>query len=151
MAQRLGPRHHITDPIVATVFPNFSMLRSVAYIMRVWHPRGPDKIEVWSWHFADKKAPPEVKEAVRLTSLRSFSPGGGFEQDDMDNWQECTTTARGLVSRRLPINQTMGMGRDQFNEELMAYASDNPISEMGHRRFYDYWARVMNADQWSEI
>ena len=151
VAQRLGPRHHVTDPIVATVFPNFSMLRSVAYFMRVWHPRGPDKIEVWSWHFADKKAPPEVKEAMRLCSLRSFSPGGDFEQDDMDNWQECTTTARGLMSRRLPINQTMGMGHDEFREELMAHASDNPISEVGHRKFYEYWERLMNAEKWSDV
>ena len=151
VAERLGPRHHITDPIVGTVFPNFSMLRSVSYMMRVWHPRGPDKTEVWSWHFADKKAPPEIKEAVRVSSLRAFSPAGGFEQDDMDNWEECTLTARGRVSRQLPINQTMGMSRDSFSEELMAYASDNPITEIAHRQFYDYWAKVMDAKKWSDI
>ena len=151
VGQRLGPRHDIANPIVGTVFPNFSMLRNISYVMRVWHPRGPDKIEVWSWHFADKKAPPHVKEAIRLSSLRSFSMGGTFEQDDMDNWQECTNTSRGLVSRRLPINQTMGLGRDEFNEELMAYASERPVSELSHRSFYDHWARVMTARQWSEI
>ena len=34
------------------------------------------------------------------TSWRAgFSPSGTFEQDDMDNWQECTRTCRGVVTR----------------------------------------------------
>ena len=45
----------------------------------------------------------------------------------------------------------MGLGRDEFNEELMAYASERPVSELSHRSFYDHWARVMTASQWSEI
>ena len=32
-------------------------------------------------------------------ALRGFSPSGTFEQDDMDNWQECTQTCRGVVAR----------------------------------------------------
>ncbi len=41
----------------------------------------------------------EVKEALRLAGVRGFSPSGTFEQDDMDNWQECTRTCRGVVSQ----------------------------------------------------
>ncbi len=49
----------------------------------------------------DKAAPPEVKEAVRLAGARVLRPGGTFEQDDMDNWQGCTQTGRGVVARRM--------------------------------------------------
>src|SRR5205814_3770285 len=93
MGDRLGPRLDLGKPIAGTVFPNFSMLRPTSRTIRVWHPRGPEKTEVWAWIFVDKAAPPEVKKALRLAGARVFGPGGTFEQDDMDNWQGCTQTA----------------------------------------------------------
>ncbi len=40
--ERLGPRIDRVRPGIATVFPNFAVLRGTANSMRVWHPRGPD-------------------------------------------------------------------------------------------------------------
>ena len=74
--ERLGPRMDVTKPIVGTVFPNMSINRSTSRVLRVWHPRGPEQIEVWSWAFVEKDAPPEVKNALRLTAIRGFSPSG---------------------------------------------------------------------------
>jgi 3-phenylpropionate/trans-cinnamate dioxygenase alpha subunit len=142
---RLGPRARRINPIVGTVFPNFSLLRSTSHTMRVWHPRGPERTEVWSWVFADKAAPPQVKEAVRLAGIRGFSPSGTFEQDDMDNWQECTRTCRGAVARQMPLNTQMGMGHDRFDPELGAWASEFRMSENNHRHFYRRWAELMEA------
>ena len=113
--KRSGPRSGRINPIVGTAFPNFSMLRATSRTFRVWHPRGPDKTEVWSWVFTDKAAPPHVKEAIRLAGVRGFSPSGTFEQDDMDNWQECTRTCRGVVSRRMAVNTQMGLGHERFD------------------------------------
>ena len=70
MRARLGPRLDRVKPIAGTVFPNFSMLRPTSRTIRVWHPRGPEKTEVWAWVFADKSAPPEVKRALRLAGAR---------------------------------------------------------------------------------
>src|ERR1700761_214542 len=112
--KRLGPRSSRITPLVGTVFPNFSLLRATSRTFRVWHPRGPDKTEVWSWVFTDKAAPPDVKKAIRLGAVRGFSPSGTFEQDDMDNWQECTQTCRGVVSRRAFLNTQMGLGYERF-------------------------------------
>ena len=148
---RLGPRSRLINPIVGTMFPNFSMLRATSRTFRVWHPRGPDKTEVWSWAFVDKAAPPEVKKAIRLAAVRGFSPSGTFEQDDMDNWQECTQTCRGAVSRRIPLNQQMGLGHDRFDQGLGAWASGHRISESNHRQFYGHWAKIMAADDWSAL
>jgi phenylpropionate dioxygenase-like ring-hydroxylating dioxygenase large terminal subunit len=149
--RRLGDRIRVVNPIAGTVFPNLSMLRSTSHTFRVWHPRGPDKIEIWSWVFVDKAAPPHVKEAMRLSAIRGFGPSGTFEQDDMDNWQECTQTCRGVVSRRHPLNMQMGLGHERFNEELSAWASDFRISESNHRQFYRRWAQVMAATSWAEL
>ena len=149
--QRLGPRRHLVNPIVGTVFPNFSMLRATSRTFRVWHPRGPDKIVVWSWVYTDKAAPAAVKEAMRLAGVRGFSPSGTFEQDDMDNWQECTQTCRGVVSRRVPLNTQMGLGHDHFHPDLQAWASDYRLSENNHRHFYQRWAQLMAASSWAEV
>ena len=54
LVRRMGP----VSPVVGTLFPNFSLLRAGSRTFRVWHPRGPDKTEVWSWVYVDKAAPP---------------------------------------------------------------------------------------------
>lgn len=149
--RRLGPRRRVIKPTVGTVFPNFSMLISAARTFRVWHPKGPEKTEVWSWTYVDKAAPPEVKEALRLSSLRTFGPSGTFEQDDMDNWQECTQTCRGTVSRRYSLNLQMGLGHEGFDPELNAWASDFKISESNHRSFYRRWGQPMAAESWTDL
>jgi phenylpropionate dioxygenase-like ring-hydroxylating dioxygenase large terminal subunit len=149
--KRLGPRSGLINPIVGTMFPNFSMLRATSRTFRVWQPRGPDKTEVWSWVFTDKAAPLEVKEAIRIAGVRGFSPSGTFEQDDMDNWQECTRTCRGVVSRRAFLNTQMGLGHERFDEGLQAWASDFRMSESNHRQFYGRWVQLMAGASWSEV
>ena len=149
--QRLGPRLKRVKPIVGTLFPNFSMLRSVSRTFRVWHPRGPEKTEVWAWVFADKAAPAAVKEAIRLAGMRGFGPSGTFEQDDMDNWQGCTQTGRGAVARRDFLSYEMGLGHEHFDEELKAWASDYRYSEINHRGFYRRWVQLMSADGWADL
>jgi phenylpropionate dioxygenase-like ring-hydroxylating dioxygenase large terminal subunit len=144
--RRLGLRRRLVNPIVGTVFPNFSMLRATSRTFRVWHPRSPEQIVVWSWIYTDKAAPPEVKEAMRLAGVRGFSPSGTFEQDDMDNWQECTQTCRGVVARRMPLNTQMGLGH-----ALQAWASAYRLSENNHRHFYQRWAELMAANSWAEV
>ena len=149
--KRLGPRAEQVSPIVATVFPNLSIIRSTSHSFRVWHPKGPGEIEIWSWVFVDKAAPPEVKEALRVNGLRGFGPSGTFEQDDMDNWQECTHTSRGVVSRRFDLNMQMGLGHEQYRPDLGGWASDFRLSESNHRQFYRRWAELMAADRWADL
>jgi len=149
--RRLGPRARLINPIVSTMFPNFSLLRATSRTFRVWHPRGPDKTEVWSWVFVDKAAPAHVKEAIRVAGVRGFSPSGTFEQDDMDNWQECTRTCRGVMARKMPLNTQMGLGHERFDPALGGWASEYRMSESNHRRFYSRWAELIAASGWAEL
>lgn len=148
--KRLGPRSALINPIVGTVFPNFSMLRASSRTFRVWQPKGPDKIEVMACVFVDRAASDEVKEAVRVSSVRAFGPSGVLEQDDMDNWQECTQTGRGVVARRHQLNLQMGLGHEGFDEDLKAWTSDFRMSESNHRNFYRRWSQLMAVDSSSE-
>jgi phenylpropionate dioxygenase-like ring-hydroxylating dioxygenase large terminal subunit len=148
---RLGERRKLVKPTVGTVFPNFSMLISSSRTFRVWHPRGPGKTEVWSWIYVDKAAPPEIKEALRLAGLRTFGPAGTFEQDDMDNWEQCSRSGQGVVSRRYPLNVQMGLGHESYQDGLGAWASESRYSEINHRNFYGHWAKVMDAKSWDDI
>ena len=149
--ERLGHRRTMIRPVAATVFPNFSILFATSRTLRIWQPRGPDKIQVWSCTYVDKAAPDSIKDVVRLASIRGFSPSGTFEQDDMDNWQECTYTGRGVVARRYPLNIEMGLGHEGYNDALGAWASEHRFSEANHRAFYTRWAQLMSADSWAEV
>ena len=151
MEQRLGPRLGIAKPNVGTVFPNFSMLRSSSRTLRVWHPRGPGKTEVWAWIYVDKAAPQEIKDAFRLAGQRTFGPAGTFEQDDMDNWEGCSQAGKGVVTRRSQWSIQMGLGHERYNEDLKAWASDHRLSEGNHRAYYRRWAQLMSANSWAEV
>jgi len=143
---RLGPRSNQVNPAAATIFPNFSLLRASARTFRMWHPKGPDKIEIWSWLYVDKAAPDSVKKALRLAGSQSFGPSGVFEQDDMDNWEQCTKAGRGTVTRRLQLNYQMGLGHESFNNDLQALSSDYRYSDSNHREFYRRWSQMMSGD-----
>ncbi len=150
VVRRLGDRLKLVKPHAGTIFPNFSMLRSVARIFRTWQPKGPGRTEIQSAVYVDKAAPPEVKEAFRIAAVRSFGPSGAFEQDDMDNWQGCSRAGLGVVSRRHELNIGMGLGHDRFDEGLAGWASDYRLSESNHRNFYRRWSQLMATDGWPE-
>ena len=148
---RLGPRVKALSPLVGTIFPNFSVLKGSSRTFRVWHPKGPDSIEIWSWVFTDRGAPPEVKEAIRLIAIRGFSPSGTLEQDDMDNRQECTRSSRGVVARRKMLNYQMGLGHEAYSEENEGLTSQFRYSDSNQRQFYKRWSELMAGESWSDL
>ena len=148
---RLGPRAAMLNPVVGTVFPNFSVLRGSSHSIRVWQPKGPDSVEIWSWAFVDVAAPPEVKEAIRKSAVWGFGPSGTFEQDDMDNWQECTVSSRGVMARRQMLNYQMGLGRESYNEDYEAVIADFRYSDSNQRYFYKRWGELMAARSWADL
>jgi 3-phenylpropionate/trans-cinnamate dioxygenase subunit alpha len=124
-----------------TVFPNFSYLIGTN-IIRVWHPRGPGAMEVWSWTMVDDAAPGEVRAAWREGAIRTFSPAGIFEQDDGENWKDMQKVLRGHVARQTRLNATMGAGHAGPHDEVPGRVSD-VFSEEAARGFYGYWAELM--------
>lgn len=142
LVKRIGPELADRPGLVTTVFPNASPNFS-RHMIRVWHPRGPEKTEIWSYCVVDKDAPPEVKRAMRLHLTQTFGPAGNLEQDDMNNWVQCTNTARGWVARQYPQNVQAHLGHED---------KAGPIGGGKRlRAFYARWAMMMNAQSWSEV
>jgi 3-phenylpropionate/trans-cinnamate dioxygenase alpha subunit len=129
-----------------TVFPNFSTLDLPRYLsFRVWHPRGPYEMEVWSWCAVEKGMPQEMKEQIGIAYLNQFGPAGTFEQDDAEMWGEITAASRGRVSRRYALNYQMGAGHEQTDPVLPGRIGA-ALSEINQRDFYRRWAELMRSN-----
>lgn len=150
LKERLG-EERVEGPLTnghATVFPNFSYL-PVNGSIRVWHPKGPDKMEVWAWTIVDKSMPEEVKEAQRLYNLRTFGPSGIFEQDDGENWSECQSIAHGFITNNVALNYQMGLGSEREEPGYPGKTSEL-YSDSAGRSFYRRWAELMGTPAWHE-
>ena len=152
MEERLGTvRAKRLNPIVGTVFPTMSFLHMNGTV-RVWHPRGPLTTEVWAFVAIDKAAPQEVKNAVRVQSMRVFGPSGIFEQDDMDNWRQVTYSGKSIIGRRTRLHVAMGLGHQVgHHDALPGYIDHAPVSEQPQRGFTEGWQAFMEAESWKEI
>lgn len=150
LRERLGDAR-VEGPLTnghATVFPNFSYL-PVNGSVRIWHPKGPDKMEVWAWTIVDASMPEEVREAQRLYNLRTFGPSGIFEQDDGENWSECQAIAGGFVTNGVPLNYQMGIGSETDDGRHRGQTSEL-YSDAAGRSFYARWRDLMTTPAWHE-
>jgi phenylpropionate dioxygenase-like ring-hydroxylating dioxygenase large terminal subunit len=138
---------------VGTIFPNLSFLDSARFrSLRVWHPRGVDKIEVHSWCIVDKAMPAELKTAVRRQYALAFGPSGIFEQDDGDIWQSVQDALKGAIGRQGRFNYQMGLGREAPTSERYGLpfpgsSSDILMTEANQRAFYRHYASLMTRPE----
>jgi len=135
-----------------TIFPNCSALDTVRFTtIRVWHPRGPEKTEVYSWCLVPKDYPEDLKQEVKKHYTLSFGPGGIFEQDDVIMWEECTKAARGYMARKVYLNYQMGLGSELeaaqvIGPQIRGKAIDSMYGEINNRAFYARWLELMSKE-----
>jgi phenylpropionate dioxygenase-like ring-hydroxylating dioxygenase large terminal subunit len=143
-----------TKNLHATVFPNVSFLISAMSLdgrlvshtdLRVWVPKGPDKIVIYSWCLVEKDAPESWKELSRQGYVLTFGPSGMFEQDDSENWMDITrNSASSTVARRFAFEYTQGMGRARAqNFPGPGEVYEGKFSEANSRAFYEHWLGLM--------
>ncbi|GAA1382198.1 aromatic ring-hydroxylating dioxygenase subunit alpha [Pseudonocardia kongjuensis] len=127
----------------ANVFPNAGF-HSSAQTIHLFHPRGPMETEVWLIPLVDKNAPDDVKAWVRRHADQHFGPGGFFEEDDGENWEQATAACQGVVASRLPFNYQMGFGREQVVQRPgVPDAYDGGFNDYGQRAFLTRWHELM--------
>jgi phenylpropionate dioxygenase-like ring-hydroxylating dioxygenase large terminal subunit len=136
-------RAYKLSTVHATLFPNFSFLGGGT--VRVWQPKGPEKMEIWAWVYVDRDAPQKIKDTIRRQSAYNFNPSGMFEQDDGENWNQCTASSRGYIARQYPFNYQMGLGHERAMEEYPGRRGAN-FAEINQRGFYRRWRELMTAD-----
>lgn len=129
--------------IHGTIFPNISVLWP-RWNLRVWHPKGPDAMEVYSWCIVPKSAPDAVKRDLILDYQRHFSASGTWEQDDGEQWNYSTNSSDGFMTRDLPLHYAMGHGRapNTRHPEFPGLV-DEINSEVNQRLFYERWEQMM--------
>ncbi|MDD4937115.1 MAG: SRPBCC family protein [Acidiphilium sp.] len=133
-----------------TIFPTCSFLPGINTV-RAWHPRGPNEVEVWAFTVVDADAPDDIKEEFRRQTLRTFSAGGVFEQDDGENWVEIQHVLRGHKARSRPFNIEMGLGKAVDNDPDYPGRIGYVYSEEAARGLYAQWARMMTSENWSAL
>ena len=84
------------------IFPNLSWIKfGVFHVFGLfqWHPKGPGEIEVWQTAFFDSAAPQSIKDFARLEMSQENAAAGIFGQDDGENFEQITESARGSSPR----------------------------------------------------
>ena len=133
---------------VSTVFPNMSPHSRSQ--LRLYNPRGPEKTEIWVYCVVDKDAPQNVKDSMRSHLSLTFGPTGTLEQDDMNNWIQCTTSGKSWAARSYPMNVQLGLGHEHKHEIFPGTVAPSP-SEANQRAFYAKWAEIMTAGSWAQV
>lgn len=136
--------------IAHTIFPNCSFLYGTN-VWKVWMPRGPNEIEVWTWTMVEKDMPSELKRKIQKVTMRGFATAGTFESDDADNFQGITEVLRGRVAQQGILNSTLGLQYDTKNDRMPGKIGDFLVSEIGVRNFYGFYKDVMAAEDWAAL
>jgi phenylpropionate dioxygenase-like ring-hydroxylating dioxygenase large terminal subunit len=144
--------------MIGNVFPNLSFLISSTKFkgqvvsnttLRLWVPKGPDRMEIFAWMLVEKNAPPEWKRLSRQASVLTFSPSGIFEQDDTENFIDITANSKGLLSLQKDISfvYVSGMGREPVSDFVgPGQAYPCKFSEITARSFYRTWLDYLTED-----
>lgn len=167
VAERMGPyfaqvraqaRHRllpaqvslIGSTYVGNIFPHCSVIafNGMASI-RLWHPRGPKHMEVWSWGFVERDAPAAIVELARKMQILTFSPSGIFEQDDGEMWGECVEAMGGVFRRQFPLNYQMGAGHGRRDPDKPGLIHP-PSTEISIFGFHERWQTLMSAGTGAE-
>jgi ethylbenzene dioxygenase alpha subunit len=139
------------DPIAGTIFPNlsFNFTPRIANL-RMWMPRGPQRMEVWTWGIADADVPAEVQQQMVSSFQMSFGVSGLVEQDDGDQWQEVTAAGRGYMTNHDWSFIGMGLGHE-FTDPDLPGELGLLISESNARAFYRRWQDLLLHDDWADL
>lgn len=121
------------------VYPNFNLLWSNSCI-RVSHPRGPGKVEYWTWWVVPKAAPDELRKRLRTTYNLLFGPAGLIEQEDSEAWTQQHVGSRIHALDEVPYYYGLGSGEEMQHPEVPGLLG-NCYNELYAREFYKRWRR----------
>lgn len=152
MRKKLGPQRGSMYPALwnGNLFPNTGFLRGVN-TWKVWQPKGPHEMEIWTWTLVEREMPDELKIRIRHANEKTFGAAGIFEGDDGENMEGNTRSNDGWVTRQQQLNTQMGSEREPVQSEMPGSVSESPDNEASHRNFSCMWRAMMGAKDWDEI
>ncbi|MGH9110348.1 MAG: aromatic ring-hydroxylating dioxygenase subunit alpha [Acidimicrobiales bacterium] len=145
-----------TRTAVGSVFPNLSFLiQPISLVpgdpgvrfctMRLYHPVGPGKMEMWCWCLVPGDASESYKEAAYKGFTIGFGQAGCFEQDDFENWSNVTKMSGSTLARDVEFPYIQGLGRKRLeNFPGPGYAVEPYVTDDNFRNLWSTWARYMD-------
>jgi ethylbenzene dioxygenase subunit alpha len=133
-----------------TVFPNLQLLPGLNWF-RVYHPKGPGKVEQWTWAMVENDMPEPVKEMILDNQCLTFGPAGLFDNDDGDNLAACTEQSRGWRTAQMDLYTNMAVGRSAQRPGFPGDIALGLVSEHNQRYFYRRWQEHVSAESWRAV
>ena len=142
-AERVGDIRARMKGLTYGVYPNLSFLWSNTSF-KVSHPRGPGKVEYWSWAVVPADAPDHLKRILRTNYTSFFGPGGMVEQEDSEAWsQQYRGSAIDFADDR-PYFYGMGLGEETTHPDLPGRVGAT-ANEFYAREFFKRWRDDLQA------
>ena len=142
-AERVGDIRARMKGLTYGVYPNLSFLWSNTSF-KVSHPRGPGKVEYWSWAVVPAEAPDSIKKILRTNYSSFFGPGGMLEQEDSEVWiQQFRGSSIDFADDR-PYYYGLGLGEEKPHPDLPGLVSVT-ANEFYARHFFTRWRDQLQA------
>jgi len=137
------------------IFPNLNMQAFDSAlrprILALCLPKGPHDSEIWQWNLVERNAPQSLKAFLARTANRGQSGSGLIGVDDTENFERITEVTRAPMSQKLSFHYAMSLGiegnwpgQDDWDIEGLPGFMGPHFWETGQRRFYRYWADLMD-------
>ncbi len=143
--ERVGPIRARMKGLTYGVFPNLSFLWSNT-AFKVSHPRGPGKVEYWSWSVVPADAPEAFKKILRGNHTSFFGPGGILEQEDAEAWMQQAVGSRIPFADDRPYYYGLGLGEEGPHPDLPGLVSGT-ANEFYARQFFLRWRDALLAEE----
>ena len=142
-AERVGPLRARMKGLTFGVYPNLSFLWSNT-AFKVSHPRGPGKVEYWSWSVVPADAPEAVKKVLRSNHTSFFGPGGMVEQEDSEAWAQQFLGSNIDFADDRPYFYGLGEGEEEPHPDWPGLVSST-ANEFYARHFFKRWRSALEA------
>jgi len=142
-AERVGPLRARMKGLTYGIYPNLSFLWSNASF-KVSHPRGPGKVEYWSWAVVPTDAPDSIKRILRTNYSSFFGPGGILEQEDSEVWVQQFRGSNIDFADDRPYFYGLGLGEERPHPQLPGLVSVT-ANEFYARHFFARWRDELEA------
>ncbi|RLQ23244.1 aromatic ring-hydroxylating dioxygenase subunit alpha [Seongchinamella sediminis] len=142
-AERVGELRARMKGLTYGIYPNLSFLWSNT-AFKVSHPRGPGKVEYWSWAVVPADAPDNIKRVLRSNYSSFFGPGGILEQEDSEVWMQQYRGANIDFADDRPFFYGLGLGEEQEHPQLPGLVSVT-ANEFYARHFFRRWRDDLQA------
>lgn len=142
-AERVGDLRSRMKGLTYGIYPNLSFLWSNTSF-KVSHPRGPGKVEYWSWAVVPADAPIHIKQILRTNYSSFFGPGGMLEQEDSEVWMQQFRGSNIDFADDRPYFYGLGLGEEKPHPDFPGLVSVT-ANEFYARHFFSRWRDELQA------